>query len=154
MTTKIINTNAIEKPSEDLLLNFETQVGVNLPEDYRKFLLNYNGGRPIPDFFWIEDQKDGSCVYEFYGLYSEIGPYSINYYYGNDLYGIPSSMIPIADDGTGNNICMGVYSDNLGEIFFLDHELHPFHDANSMIGISKIADSFTDFLRNLETSPD
>ena len=154
MTIKIINANSIEKPSEELLHDFEAQIRIDLPDDYKKFLLEYNGGKHLPDFFWIEYQHDGSIVYQFYGLYSEIGPFSINTYTGKDLYGIPISMLPIGDDGTGNYICIGIYPDNLGEIFFLDHELHPVHDANSMVGITKLAGSFTDFLNNLEDSPD
>jgi hypothetical protein len=32
----------------------QSQLGVVFPEDYRRFLLRYNGGRPKPDLFSIE----------------------------------------------------------------------------------------------------
>ena len=31
------------------LAEVEAELGAKLPGDYRAFLLNYNGGRPVPD---------------------------------------------------------------------------------------------------------
>jgi hypothetical protein len=42
------------------LAAFESDQGVLLPEDYRAFLKQWNGGRPVPDGFRIPDSREGS----------------------------------------------------------------------------------------------
>jgi hypothetical protein len=74
--------------------------------------------------------------------------YSIESSIGEDQCGIHKGLIPIGDDGTGNKICIGVNNNNMGEIFFLDHEIHPYDDPDSLEGIIKLANSFTEFLSN------
>ena len=38
--------------SPEKLIEFETEFDINLPPEYRDFLLKYNGGNPSPSFFW------------------------------------------------------------------------------------------------------
>ena len=92
-------------------------------------------------------------MHHFYGLYDEATPFSIETYVGSVRYGIPTSMIPVGDDGTGNFICMGIASQNFGHIFFLDHEKHPFDSPDSRIGITLLANSFTAFRSTCKWSP-
>ncbi len=151
---KIVNSNPFGKLVVDKLAEFEAKAGVHLPNDYKDFLLQYNGGKPIPSFFWIISREDGSSVYQFYGLYSESNPISINTFKGDVNYGIPDSMLPIGDDGTGNFICIGISAENIGNIYFLDHDKHSYHNPNSLDGTTKLADSFNDFLFSLTESPE
>jgi hypothetical protein len=128
---------------------FQESHGYLLPADYRDFLLKFNGGRPSPSFFWIEENVDGSSVYQFYGLYEGSEASSIDTYSGDERYGLPSNILPIGDDGVGDFICIGISNENYGEIYFFDHETHPYNDPDSKEGITKLANSFDEFLTAL-----
>ncbi|MEJ2353030.1 MAG: SMI1/KNR4 family protein [Anaerolineales bacterium] len=154
MTAKIINANAYGPLSQKKIEEFERATQVNLPKDYQDFLLKYNGGRPVPSFFWIEQQKDGSAVYQFYGLHAGPRHLSIETFAGQERYGVPSWMLPIGDDGVGNFIGIGTSSANFGNIYFLDHDLHSDQTPNSSKGITKLSDSFTEFLNSLIENPE
>ena len=153
MITKIINANPYGPLLQKKLGEFEKQAHITLPNDYRNFLLRYNGGQPTPSFFWIKLQEDGSSIHQFYGLHDDPVFLSLKTFAGKERYGIPESMLPIGDDGTGNYICIGISSTNFGKVFFLDHDKHPFHNPNSLDGIMELADSFTEFLLSLIESP-
>ncbi|MEJ2304134.1 MAG: SMI1/KNR4 family protein [Anaerolineales bacterium] len=154
MTAKIINANPYGPLSQKKIEEFERATQVNLPKDYQDFLLKYNGGRPVPSFFWIEQQKDGSAVYQFYGLHAGPRHLSIETFAGQERYGVPSWMLPIGDDGVGNFIGIGTSSANFGNIYFLDHDLHSYQTPNSSKGITKLSDSFTEFLNSLIENPE
>lgn len=153
MTVRIINSNPYGNLSKERLDEFEKIHAVTLPDDYKKFLLEYNGGKPLPSFFWIKPQEDGSNVFQIYGLHDGPKPYSIDKLFEEKL-GIPVSLMLIGDDGTDNFICMDISLERKGGIFFIDHETHPFDDANSYIGITKITNSFSDFLLSLSENPE
>lgn len=154
MSVRIIDSNPHGELSSETLDAFVARAQIQLPSEYREFLLLYNGGRPIPSFFWIRPQEDGSTMQQFFGLHEGPQHLCIETYVGEERYGIPQSMVPIGDDGTGNFICMGVGQYNLGEIFFLDHDAHPYQTPDSMEGITRLAGSLGEFLDNLATSPD
>ncbi|HXG09280.1 MAG TPA: SMI1/KNR4 family protein, partial [Gemmataceae bacterium] len=42
------------RASNDRLIEFEKAVGTTLPDDYRSFLLQYNGGKPLRRVFQME----------------------------------------------------------------------------------------------------
>lgn len=151
----ITKTNRCSFLSEERLDIFERAISSRLPEAYRDFLLRYNGGQPVPSFFWIESRKDGSAVNRFYGLYDARTPFSIDTYANNkELYGIPASLLPIGDDGMGNFICIDLSPEHFGSIYFLDHDRHPFDDANSTVGMTRLASTFSEFLLLLKEDPE
>ena len=60
---------------------------------------------------------------------------------------IPVDMIPIADDPTGNVICISLSSNDYGAVYFLNHE---FEDSDTgYLMKSKITDSFKVFIEKL-----
>lgn len=149
---EIINANPFGALSQNRLEEFEKQIQSRLPQDYRDFLLQYNGGQPAPSFFWIVPEEDGSEVERFYGIHDQTW-HSLETYVGEQRYGIPSSLLPIADDGTSNFVCIDISTDHYGEVYFIDHELHEF-DPGSTEGITKLANAFSEFLRLLDNAPD
>jgi hypothetical protein len=150
----IVNPNPFGSLSQIKLSEFEKKNKLHLPDDYREFLLLYNGGQPKPSFFWIEPKIDGSCVNLLYGLHDDPTHYSIDTYAGSERYGIPDTMLPIGEDGVGNYICLGISSNNYSIIYFLDHDEHPFNEPNSLDGITQLSNTFTEFLSSLTESPD
>ncbi len=134
---------------------FEITYKISLPTDYREFLLKYNGGQPSPSFFWIKAQKDGTVVNQFYGLHDRPNHLDLRtYIIDEELFGNSKSLLAIGDDGLGNFICIGITHQNQGEIFFIDHNLYAFGKPDTFVGITKIAQSFSDFLNLLVKTPE
>jgi hypothetical protein len=145
---KILDPKPYGALSEKNLQNFETSLGCPLPSDYREFLLQYNGGKPAPGFFWIVKGEDGSEVNQFYGLHEGPKWLSIAYEFGKS-YGLPTDMLAIGDDGTGNLLCIEIAGPQAGSVYFLDHEAHPKSMPDACNGIYKLAGSFSEFLGSL-----
>ena len=148
MEVTILNPNPYGPLSEERLEAFERRIGTTLPPDYRAFLLRYNGGQPQPGGFWIKEGVEGSDVCRFYGLHDGPTWYMIEAYLERPQLGIPPGLLVIGDDGTGNRICLSVREDERGAVYFYDHELHP-RNPETYEGITKLADSFTEFLAGL-----
>jgi hypothetical protein len=147
MIFKIENPNPYGSRAEEKLHLFEQTLGIALPLQYREFLENYNGGQPKPNGFWITKNQDGSEIHQLYGLHDGPTWYSIDC---KDRYGIPEGLLSIGDDGIGNSICIGLFGDKRGTIYFIDHELSSGVAIDSMTGVTKIADSFSQFLATLQ----
>lgn len=154
MHIEMIKNNPFGPLSSQTLEDFESDYHISLSADYRAFLLKYNGGQPSPSFFWIQAQKDGTVVNQFYGLHD--GPMHLNLrtYIDKGLFGSNKSLLAIGDDGLGNFICIGISPHNRGEIFFVDHDLFHFYEPNSCIGITRISRRFHDFFNSLTTPPE
>ena len=108
------------------LKQFEMDIGLTLPDEYKEHLLTYNGGQCSPDVFDFIERgvKTSSSVDWFLALYE--GEYDnlrdyINIYkvYNKRL---PTHIIPIAHDAGGNLICISCGIGDFGYIYFWDHE--------------------------------
>lgn len=128
---------------------FEDKIGAELPDDYRKFLIKHNGGKPTPSDFNIQKQGDDS-IHHFYGLHD--GPSHTKLDDTYDVYfgRVPNSMIPIADDPTGNAICIGIKQKYKGQVLFWDHELEG-NLLNLILSknITVLSNSFNEFVCSL-----
>jgi hypothetical protein len=140
--------------SESRLVEFERTCGLALPPDYREFLLEFNGGVPFPSSFWITEPTNASGVQQFYGLHDGPSWLSIHTYARNEASGVPAGILPIGDDGVGDWICIGIAGAHYGRVYFVDHEVHPLDDPDSMKGITELAESFERFLANLMHHPE
>lgn len=149
MTLTIENANAFGFLDEAELNAFEKRIEAQLPHDYREFLKKYNGGIPKPAGFWIDKNKDGSSVNLLYGLFESPKHYSIDGA-SSPEWNLPDDLLPIGDDGTGNLICMALIGDTKGSVFFVDHEIYIPNERDSFRGITKLSNSFTEFLSILE----
>lgn len=137
--------NSNDKVSLEKIKEFETKYNINLPIQYREFLLEYNGGNVKPNVFKISDEEGETAVNTLYGLgiaehYDELS----NVF--DSLYGeICEEFISIGDDSGGNQICLGIEGNYLGKIYLL-HDVEEIEEMNNMIFISN---SFNDFLNDL-----
>ncbi len=153
MNVKIRHANEHGPLSLSRLNDFETRTRLHLPEDYRQFLLEYNGGEPEPAFFWIQRLVDGSRVHRFYGMFEGRLPPSLYAYAGPDRHGVPANLLPIGDDGVGNLICIGVAAPLYGAIFFLDHDTFYWRHRDGHKGATKLSEAFSSFLYSLMEDP-
>jgi len=147
---KIEDSNKYGVLDQKRLTQFERRLGCTLPAEYRRFLIDHNGGKPLPCDFRISADQGENSLHHVYGLHD--GPIYLSLEEAFNTYKgrMPKTMIPFADDPTGNAICLGVGGDDLGKVFFWDHELEaeevdqPFYGNTSVI-----ADSFGTFLNGL-----
>jgi cell wall assembly regulator SMI1 len=124
---KIKSTNPPATP--EAISEFERLCGFSLPSDYRDFLQRHNGGEPTPDAFPISPSFGDGSIGMFFGLHD--GDDSLADAYRDRFDSVPAHMIPIADDGCGNFICMSLAETNCGSISFLDHETDIHHPVAS-----------------------
>ena len=126
--------------------DFEETNEVKLPEDYKQFLIEHNGGRPYPYISPVAN----SDVQWIYGMVYEPNYASLFWHIEIFQKRIPSWYFPIANDSGGNLYLMSLYYENLGIIVFWDHEGETDGDADQYFdNIKIVANSFTEFLNQL-----
>jgi len=98
----------------------EVMIGHDFPEEYRNFLLVYNGGYPDKSIFAIPGQGE-SLLGKFYGI--NVGDRD-DLLLVNDIFigRIRCGFLSIASDQCGNQICISIRKCDYGKIFFWDHE--------------------------------
>jgi cell wall assembly regulator SMI1 len=146
---KIIDKQATIKEIKE----FEQKIEANLPDDYIQFLLKYNGVRFKQDSYdgMLKPYSniDGGAVRWFYTLADS---YNYNllktcYMYFNR---IPKQLIPIAEDGGGNQICLAVRGENYGKVYFWDHDWESDEgEEPTYSNVYLIANNFSEFLNKL-----
>jgi hypothetical protein len=138
--------------NESDLAEFESKIGYSLPVEYREFLMLYNGGKPVPDFFRVPDwEYEETYVTELKGL---ANGKSVDLSELFDLLHdrLPKGFIAIGSDPGGNQILLSLSKDTKGQVYFFDHENEPEDAADDVKGypnIYLVAKSFNEFLKNL-----
>lgn len=148
--------NSAEPILREDVLEFGNYLGVKLPEDYVEFIVNANGGTPELDMLYdfydeVSEQENTSVIRRFFSVISnaECEKNNIKFIYNvmrrEEI--IPFDMIPIADDPTGNVICISLSQNDYGAVYYLNHE---FEDSDTgYLMRSKITDSFKEFIEKL-----
>ncbi|MDP2193196.1 MAG: SMI1/KNR4 family protein [Alphaproteobacteria bacterium] len=122
----------------DTISIIENFLNYKLPSDYKKFLIEINGGVPLKKYF-IYNQT-GSSLKCFFGI-NKHKDFNLIKFYNDYKDIIPSDIIPIGQDEGGNILLLAVSGKNYGCIFYLDHD-QP---------IQIIANSFDEFLSMLKS---
>jgi hypothetical protein len=128
------------------LRDFEVTNNIKLPEDYKKFLIEFNGGEPVPN-----GNEDPSTVVS-YILGMHNGDYHASLYKHIDIFKnrVPVGTFPIASDVFGNIFIMSVDPGSYGHIYFWEYEGEPEHQDGHFVGnCSFVSYTFTEFLENL-----
>lgn len=140
------------------ILALEGRLSLALPELYRRFLLDYNGGEPEPAEFQFKHEHGpytDSTVEYFFSVGGVPDNRSFDWNY--NLYKVeedrlPHNMVPIAHDPGGNLICISMAGIDAGAVFFWDHEAET--EPPSYENLHLVADDFQEFLNGLYTSPE
>lgn len=120
---------------------------INIPKDYREFLLNYDETffenkvtyKPLEISPWTSQVFEG-----FYGLAGENNLFDQIEGYLNRM---PNCMIPIGESPGGNLICIGVKEGFMGKVFFWNHENE--REAKKMVGIEVSSDDINSYWDNI-----
>lgn len=106
---------------EQTVASFEARNRIELPVDYRAFLLAHHGGVPDPSFYWVVPDDWGSSIESLYG-FSENGYRLQEYLDARDSIGVAPDMLVIGDDGCGSFLSIGILGPRRGQVFYIDHE--------------------------------
>ena len=129
------------------LIEFETTNNLVFPNDYKDFLVKYNGGRPVPN----RVEKVDTDVRWLYSFCDE--PNWASFYYAIDTYQgrIPSWYIPIGYDSGGNLFIMSLFEENRGVVALWLHEREHPEDGNQYFdNVVLLADNFNEFIESLK----
>lgn len=125
---------------------FETKVKKKLDDEYKNFLIRYNGGEIEPNVFKISEEEGESAVNIIYGLNVEEEYDELSKIFDKLEGVIPENFLSIADDPGGNQICLGVSGEYVGKIYLWIHDSVNENEMNNMFFLN---DSFNSFLFSL-----
>ncbi|KAA5539775.1 WGR domain-containing protein [Roseiconus nitratireducens] len=138
--------------TESAIRRLEKQLGTKLPDDYRRFLIVQNGGRPEPGFIRIPgvsyiDNVDAGFLY---GLYPDARP-GESLSWGIEVNGavLPKGHLPIA---YGSDIFTLALGKHYGCIYFWNHESDDVNDRTGAFRVSAghlLANSFDEYLTRI-----
>ena len=136
------------------LAQFEARHQIALPEEYKQFLLQSNGGRPVPDVFGVPGwAHHSSSIHGFLGIHT--GPdWQLERACRVYAERVPCDLMPIACDDFGNIVCLGIRGIRRGKIYFWDHENELDENGDFVQdyrNVFLVANSLQEFLDSLMT---
>jgi len=151
MNTQI--TNTYPPAPEAAVAAFEAQLNVQLPPDYRIFLLKHNGGKPKPQTFFISAEQGDDLLRYFLGIPPVLEFYNIYDYVKTYRGRIPQNFLPIGEDYLANLVCLSIAGDDYGRVYFWDHDWEVTESTPDYSNVYLLADSFDSFLNKLYDTP-
>lgn len=128
----------------------EEKLGINLPVEYKNFLLLHNGGHPEKDCYpAINTSLNGADIAWFYAFYD--GEYeNLLKEYSRFKDMVPEDFIPVARGSGGNEICLGVSGNVFGKVYFFIRNWELYENGQPVPDdMYTIANNFTDFINSL-----
>jgi SMI1-KNR4 cell-wall len=138
----------------DVISNFERDRGLSLPKSYASFLRSTNGGAPADNAFPVQDRPHSPIETLHFILGLDAGhpsntlPYAYDFYVG----GFPEGIVPIANEDTGNYVCLDL-RDGKERVAFWDKRHFWGTGEWRERDFYHIANSFEEFLSLLRPSP-
>ena len=149
--------------SQEQLHAFEQSSGFALPEDYKAFLCKQNGGdlrSGSPNAFPLGTNRSdyGYLVTVYPFVVGKNEPCTVPHMWHQNATWLPPELWPIADDGSGNYVCILLGDAEKGGVVYLEHELLslPQTSIDELVdqeGFVPLTSSFTEFLTTLVYRP-
>lgn len=153
----IILTNSGNQLNEETLIAFEQTLHDRLPEEYRQFLLEVNGGQPEPNAFPIQNNPHDTfgLVERFFSLAGDDTDYDLQDNLETFKNRVPADLVPIAFDPGGNLLCLVIRGDKKGVVYFWDHNDEVmFGEVANYHNVYFVAANFDEWLANLTSLPE
>ncbi len=134
------------KDTTKQLEKYEENLGCKFPDQYRQFIVEYNGGELWDTTLNIENF--GNSIEYFYGFVKASEYHSINNKYVKDIqkeFLTPQQVLGIAELGGGDVLAVGISENNRGMMYYSNHD--------EGYKVTKIADSFKNLLNVIESTP-
>jgi hypothetical protein len=139
--------------SESDISNLEMRLGMALPEQYRRFLLDFNGGTPTPDTVDIEGLPGASAdVQVFFGIGRPVESSGLEWNMATLAERLKEGLLPIASDSGGSVFCLSLQGRNRGAVLYCDLQ-SVFVDFESDPKLYPVASDFEAFLKRLRPFP-
>jgi len=122
----------------------ENKMQIKFPQEYIAFMLEQNGGSPKKCEFDLPDDSNSSVVNYFYPMGDMDGNLEKKHFIFDGE--IPENFITIGCDSGGNQILLRIKCENIGELYFWDHDVDP-EEGNNM---HFLAISLSEFLKILK----
>jgi hypothetical protein len=134
----------------------EGKLGLTLPLDFRKFLLNTNGGTPTPDHYRIEGSLDTpfSDVQTIFGVDTVAEHDDLELVYQDYLDRVPHGFLPIGHSSTNDLLCLSLRTQDYGTVYFWDSWADGAPEPSKRSGYSNlnyVAEDFSSFLLGLRS---
>lgn len=173
---KVLNMICRMPPtSPEAVRRLEEAIHIRFPEDYRNFLLMYNGGGPDEANYCFPKPvgtQPGVTISLFFPV--EGWRITIEEEVENYKGRVPRSLLPFGSDDSGNLFCLGLEGKSRGKVFFWDHEQEKAafelvgesipgdeHQENFISdgddytrNVFFVANSFEEFINNLTSFPE
>jgi hypothetical protein len=122
------------------LRKFEQRLGVQLPRDYREYLLGNGLEIQFPlcvDFVGVDGKGNSTTVRRLFGIQCDTNyRLEINYDFYVPTKRVPEEVLPIANDIGDNLLCIGLHGNRRGNICYWDHEFEVTKSGTSnLVGI-------------------
>lgn len=139
--------------TEDSIRSIERKLSCELPDDYRRFLLEHNGGFPVPDCvrFTEAGRQTASDVFCFFAISDKPAWASVEWHLDTYSGRLPKNTVPIARDSCGNLWLLGMRGENPGSVYFWDHGSYDTFDETDLNNWPRVAAGFQEFLGNSAT---
>jgi hypothetical protein len=134
--------------SREQIREFESRMGLSLPEGYVAFLLSTNGGRPTPNQFYIPDCNGVASVDVLYGLDVEPQVCDITWQLNEWRDLIPEGFLAFGRDPFGNHLLLSTVAETRGRVYYWDSGYH-FDESDDEGNTYELADSIELFLAGL-----
>lgn len=136
--------------STEMIDSFEQHIGFQLPDDYKKFLREYNGGMQADGYptFYVEELNENIPLSVLYGLNTDKTESDLQDWhdeYADDL--IPNSII-IGDD-PGSGLIVLLHDPEAKGIYYWDPAFN-FEQSTEDQNMYRIAESFSSFFDGLK----
>jgi cell wall assembly regulator SMI1 len=139
--------------SEAEVVALERRISCRLPEPYRRFLLEHNGGRPPvnADVIDIEHLPGSEVdVKVFFGIEDPIESCNIDWNLKTFEGRIGDQLLPVACDSFGNLFCISLSPPDYGSVVYCDFDPSWHLGAAIYYRVAPDFDSFLGRIRSLE----
>ena len=130
-----------EELTEESLRAIDQKYSCRLPDDYRRFLLQNNGGFPSTDCITFVEfgRKTASDVFCFFAFDDERPWASMDWHYETYSGRLPPETLPIGRDSCGNLWLLGVGGRGAGSVYFWDHGSYGTFDETDIKNWPRVA---------------
>ncbi|MGK5507070.1 SMI1/KNR4 family protein [Brevibacillus formosus] len=144
-----MNLKGFGKATDEMISSFEKHIGFSLPEDYKQFLRDYNGGTSIVRYstFYVEELNEDIPLDVMYGLGVERPFDLIKWYdeYKDDLF---ANSIVIGDDPGSGKIVL-ITDPEFKGVYYWDHVFN-FEQSSEDENTYEVSESFKIFIEGLK----
>jgi len=141
--------------TETSIAAFEARLGATLPADYRAFLLDVNGGQTAANHSLFSIRKDRTILNSLNSIDHPDEQFDLATRWQRARWKLPKDVLPVGYDDGGGTVVVVVSGPRCGQVWFLDgvdprpEGSNPRVDWFDRRDVSKVADSFRDFMTNL-----